>query len=57
VQVVVDTATPSSAAPPTRVSGLYTLGLAYQDRRNSHFIGGVDRRAWRAQALMPAVAA
>ena len=29
----------------TRVSGLYTLGLAYQYRRNSHFIGGVGRDA------------
>ena len=29
----------------TPVSGLYTLGLAYQYRRNSHFIGGVGRDA------------
>lgn len=29
----------------TRVGGLYTLGLAYQYRRNSHFIGGVGRDA------------
>ena len=29
----------------TRVSGLYVLGLAYQSRRNSHFIGGVGRDA------------
>jgi putative flavoprotein involved in K+ transport len=29
----------------TRVSGLYVLGLAYQSRRSSHFIGGVGRDA------------
>jgi putative flavoprotein involved in K+ transport len=29
----------------TRVPGLYTLGLAYQYRRSSHFIGGVARDA------------
>ena len=29
----------------TRVRGLYVLGLAYQYRRNSHFIGGVGRDA------------
>lgn len=29
----------------TRVPGLYVLGLAYQYRRNSHFIGGVGRDA------------
>jgi putative flavoprotein involved in K+ transport len=29
----------------TRVTGLYVLGLAYQYRRNSHFIGGVGRDA------------
>ena len=29
----------------TRIPGLYTLGLAYQYRRNSHFIGGVGRDA------------
>jgi putative flavoprotein involved in K+ transport len=52
----------------TRVPGLYTLGLAYQYRRNSHFIGGVgrdaetvarsivERRAGRAPARTPAVA-
>jgi putative flavoprotein involved in K+ transport len=28
-----------------RVPGLYTLGLAYQSRRSSHFIGGVGRDA------------
>lgn len=53
----------------TRVRGLYTLGLAYQYRRNSHFIGGVgrdaetvarsivERRGGRARARTPAVAA
>jgi putative flavoprotein involved in K+ transport len=53
----------------TGVPGLYTLGLAYQSRRNSHFIGGVGRDAetvagWlvehgarRARAPRPAVAA
>jgi hypothetical protein len=53
----------------TRACGLYTLGLAYQSRRNSHFIGGVardaetvarsilERRAARAPARTPAVAA
>ncbi|HET7045498.1 MAG TPA: NAD(P)-binding domain-containing protein [Gaiellaceae bacterium] len=53
----------------TRVSGLYTLGLAYQYRRNSHFIGGVGRdaetvarsivhrRAGRDRARTPAVSA
>jgi putative flavoprotein involved in K+ transport len=53
----------------TRVPGLYVLGLAYQYRRNSHFIGGVGRdaeivarsivagRAGRARERMPAVAA
>ena len=53
----------------TRVSGLYTLGLAYQYRRNSHFIGGVgrdaetvacsivQRRAMRARSRTAAVAA
>jgi putative flavoprotein involved in K+ transport len=53
----------------TRVPGLYTLGLAYQYRRSSHFIGGVgrdaetvvcaivERRAMRAQPGAPAVAA
>jgi putative flavoprotein involved in K+ transport len=53
----------------TRVHGLYTLGLAYQYRRNSHFIGGVgrdaatvarsivERRAMRARSRTPAVAA
>ena len=53
----------------TRASGLYTLGLAYQYRRNSHFIGGVgrdaetvaeailERRSRRARGLVPAVAA
>ncbi len=52
-----------------RASGLYTLGLAYQYRRNSHFIGGVgrdaetvaraivEREAGRARARTPAVAA
>jgi putative flavoprotein involved in K+ transport len=52
----------------TRVPGLYTLGLAYQYRRNSHFIGGVgrdaetvarsivERRAMRARSRTPAVA-
>jgi putative flavoprotein involved in K+ transport len=29
----------------TRVPGLHVLGLAYQHRRNSHFIGGVGRDA------------
>jgi putative flavoprotein involved in K+ transport len=29
----------------TRVHGLYVLGLAYQYRRTSHFIGGVGRDA------------
>jgi putative flavoprotein involved in K+ transport len=29
----------------TRVPGLHTLGLAYQYRRSSHFIGGVGRDA------------
>ena len=29
----------------TRVPGLYVLGLAYQSRRSSHFIGGVGRDA------------
>jgi putative flavoprotein involved in K+ transport len=29
----------------TNVPGLHTLGLAYQYRRNSHFIGGVGRDA------------
>jgi putative flavoprotein involved in K+ transport len=29
----------------TRVPGLYVLGLAYQYRRSSHFIGGVGRDA------------
>ena len=53
----------------TRASGLYTLGLAYQYRRNSHFIGGVgrdaetvaeailERRSRRVRGLVPAVAA
>jgi putative flavoprotein involved in K+ transport len=53
----------------TRVPGLYTLGLAYQHRRNSHFIGGVgrdaetiahsilERRAGRASGRTSAVAA
>jgi putative flavoprotein involved in K+ transport len=53
----------------TPVPGLYTLGLAYQYRRNSHFIGGVgrdaetvarsivERRAMRARSRTPAVAA
>ncbi len=53
----------------TRASGLYTLGLAYQYRRNSHFIGGVGRdaetvaqailgrRSRRARGVTPAVAA
>ena len=52
----------------TRASGLYTLGLAYQHRRNSHFIGGVgrdaeavahailERRSRRDRRLVPAVA-
>jgi putative flavoprotein involved in K+ transport len=29
----------------TRIPGLYTLGIAYQHRRSSHFIGGVGRDA------------
>ena len=29
----------------TRIPGLYVLGLAYQSRRSSHFIGGVGRDA------------
>ena len=29
----------------TRIPGLYVLGLAYQYRRSSHFIGGVGRDA------------
>ncbi len=53
----------------TRVRGLYVLGLAYQYRRNSHFIGGVgrdaetvalsiiERRGGRARARRFAVAA
>ncbi len=53
----------------TRAPGLYTLGLAYQYRRSSHFIGGVgrdaetvaqailERRSGRARRLAPAVAA
>ncbi len=53
----------------TRVPGLYTLGLAYQYRRSSHFIGGVGRdaetvtrsiaehRAGRVRVRTPAVAA
>jgi putative flavoprotein involved in K+ transport len=53
----------------TCVCGLYTLGLVYQYRRNSHFIGGVgrdaetvarailERRSGRARRLTPAVAA
>jgi len=53
----------------TRERGLYVLGLAYQYRRNSHFIGGVgrdaetvarsiiERRGGRARARTPAVAA
>jgi putative flavoprotein involved in K+ transport len=53
----------------TRVPGLRTLGLAYQYRRNSHFIGGVgrdaettahsivERRAGRARARTSSVAA
>ena len=53
----------------TRAAGLYTLGLAYQYRRNSHFIGGVGQdaemvaqaivggRSPSAQELMPAIAA
>jgi len=53
----------------TRVPGLYTLGLAYQYRRNSHFIGGVgrdaemiarslaERRPRRTRAGTPAVVA
>jgi putative flavoprotein involved in K+ transport len=28
-----------------RIPGLYVLGLAYQSRRGSHFIGGVGRDA------------
>ena len=53
----------------TRAHDLYVLGLAYQYRRNSHFIGGVgrdaetvarsivERRTGRARARTPAVAA
>jgi putative flavoprotein involved in K+ transport len=54
----------------TRVPGLYVLGLAYQHRRSSHFIGGVGRDAEaiarmiraseaprRTRAVMPAYAA
>jgi putative flavoprotein involved in K+ transport len=54
----------------TRVPGLYVLGLAYQRRRSSHFIGGVGRDAEtiarmiraseaprRARAAVPAYAA
>ncbi len=53
----------------TPVPGLYTLGLAYQCRRSSHFIGGVgrdaeevarslvERGAERRRARTPAVAA
>jgi putative flavoprotein involved in K+ transport len=53
----------------TPVPGLYVLGLAYQYRRNSHFIGGVGHdaefiassivasRGGRAPATMAAVAA
>ena len=54
----------------TRVPGLYVLGLAYQYRRSSHFIGGVGRdaatvagrilagrRHHRHRAVVPAFAA
>jgi putative flavoprotein involved in K+ transport len=41
----------------TRVPGLYVLGLAYQYRRSSHFIGGVGRDAeWLAHRLTIATA-
>jgi putative flavoprotein involved in K+ transport len=38
----------------TRVPGLYVLGLAYQHRRSSHFIGGVgEDAAFLAELLAP----
>ena len=42
----------------TRVPGLYVLGLAYQHRRSSHFIGGVgEDAAFLAELLAPSLGA